>query len=491
MAQQLVRVIGLKESISMTIGAVVGVGLFTCGSAQVGTVGPWIILLTLAGLLISIWPCLIYGEMGAALPCAGGTYSFARRGLGRAAANIAGWNYIISTIAIAAGEALAFGNYFSILLEQLGINSPYLEPKMMAVILILVFIVINYLGIRQSAKAQTGFIFFFWACAVSWFLYMIPKVHIEYFGGIAMDSMPSFKEIMYILGLVWWCFTGFETSVTMGGETKYPQYTIPRALKVSVFLVFACNALFQWFLVGLVPHGLYGFLSVADAPYAEGLKAAGYIGFPLILLCLGISLGGDFSTINPCIAAPSRYMYSMAMDNALPEIFGRIHPKYRVPHISILFVGLINIVLILTGSIVFIASVSLVSMALCYVIGCFSYLGLKKKWPEIDRPYKAPWGTFGAVFSILVITFVICFAQKDAILTTAAISALSLVYWFLFSRKKAAPLPTVEEEVGTFKEPKEAKMKKLNRQYRIWKTFALIACVIAVAIYFIPLIMNI
>ena len=69
---QLVRALGLKESISMTIGTVVGVGLFTCGSAQIGHVGSWIIVITFLSLLISIWPCLIYGEMSAALPCAGG-----------------------------------------------------------------------------------------------------------------------------------------------------------------------------------------------------------------------------------------------------------------------------------------------------------------------------------------------------------------------------------------------------------------------------------
>lgn len=79
--QKLLRVLGLKESISMTIGTVVGVGLFTCGSSQIGLVGAWIIGFTFVALLISIWPCLIYGEMSAALPQAGGTYNFAKRGL--------------------------------------------------------------------------------------------------------------------------------------------------------------------------------------------------------------------------------------------------------------------------------------------------------------------------------------------------------------------------------------------------------------------------
>ena len=105
---QLVRALGLKESISMTIGTVVGVGLFTCGSSQIGYVGSGIIVITFLSLLISIWPCLIYGEMSAALPCAGGTYNYAKRGLNRVWANLAGWHYIISVVGIGAGETLAF-----------------------------------------------------------------------------------------------------------------------------------------------------------------------------------------------------------------------------------------------------------------------------------------------------------------------------------------------------------------------------------------------
>ncbi len=236
------RALGLKESISMTIrnGSRSG-DCFTCGSSQIGYVGSGIIVITFLSLLISIWPCLIYGEMSAALPCAGGTYNYAKRGLNRVWANLAGWHYIISVVGIGAGETLAFSNYFKILFGELGINIEGVDSRIIAIVLVLFFLILNFRGIEMSGKAQTGFIFFFWGCAVAWFLYMIPHIHLDYFGGIAMDSLPPFKEMMYIFGLVWWCYTGFETCVSMGAETKYPQYTLPRALKVSVFLVFAVN----------------------------------------------------------------------------------------------------------------------------------------------------------------------------------------------------------------------------------------------------------
>lgn len=177
---KLVRVLGLKESISMTIGTVVGVGLFTCSSSQIGLVGSWIIAFTFFSLLISIWPCLIYGEMSAAMPLAGGTYNFAKRGLSRVWANLAGWHYIVSVVAIGAGETLAFANYFTILMECFGVDIAWIDPRFIACALVAVFFVLNYFGIKQSGKAQTAFIFFFWACSISWFMYMIPQIHVEW-----------------------------------------------------------------------------------------------------------------------------------------------------------------------------------------------------------------------------------------------------------------------------------------------------------------------
>ena len=149
------RALGLKESISMTIGTVVGVGLFTCGSSQIGYVGSGIIVITFLSLLISIWPCLIYGEMSAALPCAGGTYNYAKRGLNRVWANLAGWHYIISVVGIGAGETLAFSNYFKILFGELGINIEGVDSRIIAIVLVLFFLILNFWGIEMSGKAQT------------------------------------------------------------------------------------------------------------------------------------------------------------------------------------------------------------------------------------------------------------------------------------------------------------------------------------------------
>lgn len=432
----------------------------------------------------------IAGSESALAAFAGGTYNYAKRGLNRVWANLAGWHYIISVVGIGAGETLAFSNYFKILFSELGWDIGNVDSRWIALILVLFFLVLNLRGIEMSGKAQTGFIFFFWGCSIAWFLYMIPKVHFEYFGGIAMDSLPPFNEMMYIFGLVWWCYTGFETCVSMGAETKHPQYTLPRALKVSVFLVFALNALFQWFLVALVPHTFYNVLAVADAPYAEGLRAAGLVGFPIILLCIGIAFGGDLSTINPGIAAPARYIYTMAEDGSLPKFLCKVHPKYKTPYMSVVVVGIINIVLIVTGSINYIASVSLISLAICYMIGCLAYLGLKKHYPEMNRPYKAPAGKIGCYFTIICYSFMLIFADQVALLTSGIVTVLAVLYWALFTRKHEQKIPTIEEEIGEIEEPSKEEKKSMDREYKVWKIGTAIVTVLALGIYVVPIILS-
>lgn len=74
------RSFGMREAVTITAGSVIGVGLFTTGSNVVGNLGIEVIFATLLALLVSIYPALLYAEMGAALPYAGGTYQFASLG---------------------------------------------------------------------------------------------------------------------------------------------------------------------------------------------------------------------------------------------------------------------------------------------------------------------------------------------------------------------------------------------------------------------------
>ena len=208
---------------------------------------------------------------------------------------------------------------------------------------------------------------------------------------------------------------------------------------------------------------------------------------PIILLCVAIAFGGDLSTINPGIAAPARYIYTMALDHSLPSVLGKVHPKYKTPHNAIFLVGIINFILIATGSIDYIASVSLISLAVCYMIGCLAYMGLRRKYPDLHRPYKAPYGVIGCYVTILIYTFMLFYADKIALYTAGLLRVMCAVFWYFYTNHKEQKMLSLEEEIGEVAEPTAEEKAKMDREYAIWKWGTIIVTIVALGIYLIPM----
>ena len=491
---KLTRALGLKEAVTITCGTVIGVGIFTVGSGTVGTMGSGVILCTLIALLICIMPAMMYAEMGAAMPYAGGTYQFAKHAINKPIASIAAWQYLIAIIATVAGEALAFSNYFSYILEAAGVNFT-IDSRIIAIILMAFFIFINVRGIQISGKIQNGFVGFFWAASLVWMIYMIHNVDLSLFMPEAIVTIPGVRSWLMCIVYIWWCFAGFETAIAMGGEIKFPHINIPRALIISPFIIFVVNALFQFFLAGIVPTEMLGALAEAEAPYAEGLKMAGFVGFPLVFLCLGITFGGDLSTMNPGVAAPARYIFDMGQDGVFPPAFGRIHKKYKTPYIAVILVGVIALLLILTGSITVIAEVSVTSVFWTYVVGFISFIMLRIKHPEMPRPYKAKTGIAGAVISIILYVIMIATVGLYYFLLSALIAVVSIIVYLLYSRRHVEDQKTADEKFFAelqeteFEEPDAEEKRKLDREYNIWKIITIALLVVTFIVWIVAFIL--
>lgn len=477
----LTRALGLPECVTITAGAVIGVGLFTVGSSQVGIMGSSVLIATIIAFILVLWPAAIYGEMGAALPLAGGTYAFAKRAINYPTAVFCSWNYTIAQIGIGGSEALAFANYFIWLLKALNIECA-IDVRIIAAVLFVFFVFINYRGIEFAGKWQNAFMYFFWGASLVWFAMVIKNMDFGNFAPIFSGLPADITAFAKCILMVWWCFAGFETVVGMGAEVKFPQLTLPRALVISPFIVFGVNALFQWFLVGLTPAASLASLATADAPFAVAMEAAGIIGIPLVILCLGITFGGDFSTMNPCVTGPARYMYVMANDGSIPKIFAKLHPKYNSPYISVLAVGIVGIALIATGSIAVIAAMCAFCQMTCYIIGYISFLMLRKKEPDLPRPYKVPFGTFGAIFSIITYSVLMILAiDTYALPFNIAFNVICILYYIFYVRKRPIPQEAIDNELLTLQTapPTEEERAKLDKQYKRWKYGAIAVFVIS------------
>lgn len=482
------RQFGLREAITITVGTVIGVGLFTTGGNIVGIMGPSVIVATLAAMLVSIYPALLYAEMGAALPYAGGTYQYASLGLGRPLGMLAGWNFIISLVAVTGGEALAFAYYFKTIFLAFGVELPVSDVAL-ACLALLLFIVTNVVGVKITGRLQNGFMFFFWGVALIWFLTMVPNVSLPTFVTTPdfLGSMDAFGFIAAV-AMIWWCFAGFETCCGMGEEIRFPSINIPRALKLAPFIIFAVNGAFQWFLVGITPLDSIPGLAEASAPYAEAMVSAGIMGLPLALLALGVAFGGDFSTLNASIAVPPRYLYTMARDGALPRVFARVHARFRTPYVAIIVLGALSIVLVASSTLDFIASLSLFADLFYYIIGIAAALGLRKRLPDLARPFRVPGVAVGVPVSIVIYAIMMSQLGVEPLVVGALWCVLGLVVFFICQAHYGKPEPVSLSEAlpGADELPDAEQSAAMDREYRIWKVVVALACVIVALLYLFP-----
>lgn len=476
-ATTLKRCMGLRETVTLTAGTVIGVGLFTVGANVVGLMGPWVILATLAALGISIYPAMLYAEMGASFPLSGGTYQYATLGLSRPLGMLAGWNFIISMVSVASGEALAFSFYLRTLCETAGFALP-ISDTALACLAILCFLALGLHGTELSSRMQNGFLFFFWGVAIVWLLSLLPKLHVESFAPAFAGPQLLSVGFLPCVALVWWCFAGFETCCAMGEEIRHPQLNLPRALFLAPVIVFAVTGLFQWALLCIVPSDQLSAVAAAAAPYAEGMRQAGILGFPLLLLCAGIAFGGDFSTLNATVSAPARYLYTMAKDGVIPAFFGRLSRR-RTPYIAILTLGALMLLLVATDSLAYIANLSLFATLFYYIIGILAAWGLRKKYPNQARSYRAPGLAIGVPVSILLYLLMIAQLEIKAVLAGLLWCALGLLIYFLSgARKRPIPDPPPLPDL-----PQGEERLRLDRQFHRWRFVVITAAFLVLAIY--------
>lgn len=159
------------------------------------------------------------------------------------------------------------------------------------------------------------------------------------------------------------------------------------------------------------------------------MKAAGILGLPLALLAAGVAFGGDFSTMNAAIATIPRYLFTMARDGVMPGVFAKTS-RFQTPHVAIITLGVLTMALIATDSLIYIASLSLFADLLYYVIGILAAWALRRRRPDLQRPYRAPLVAIGAPVSALIYLYMMTQLDTNAFITGVIWCVLGLAIYF-------------------------------------------------------------
>jgi APA family basic amino acid/polyamine antiporter len=353
------RKLGLFPATNIVVANMIGAGIFTTtGLLMAGLNNPLLMLaLWVVGGIIALCGAFSYGELGAAMPGAGGEYLFLSRLFHPVFGFLSGWvSFIVGFSAPIAASALGFSEYFCralpaipIWLQSNGIMNPPATKTALSVTIILIFTLIHYRGIKSGALIQniltllkvTLIIFLLLAGFLS------GKGDLTNFssGGTISSGLAGWKTIGLSLMWIMFAYSGWNASTYLGAEIKNPLKTLPWSLiagtGIVILLYLGLNVLYVY---SINPEEMKGVISIGGL--AMG-KLFGQSAETLFSLLIAFAL---FSSLSAFIIIGPRVYYSMAKDGLFFKAVARIHPKFQVPSNSIILQGVIAVILALSGT---------------------------------------------------------------------------------------------------------------------------------------------
>ena len=335
---ELKRALGLNYATLFGVGLILGAGIYALVGRVAFYVGDAIWLSVLFATIIALLTGLSYAEFASMFPKAASSHTYVEQTFphARTLAFISGWLIVFEGIAGASTAALGFARYTVGIFKWSAIWIP-----MIAIILILVLTVINWIGIEESTSLIVVFTF----------VEAFGLVLIGILGFAFAQRAPSYTSvhadinpaIAMLLGaaVFYFAFTGFELQPTLSEEVKEPKKTVPKAIILALLICSFLYLLVAISVVRLLPPDQ---LSESKAPLADAAKQAWS---PAFLVLASIALFSTSNTVLGFLVSSSRLMYGLADEGILPKRVGEVHRKTRTPHYAIMISGLIAILIIL------------------------------------------------------------------------------------------------------------------------------------------------
>lgn len=385
---KLARVLGLRDLTLLTIGGVIGSGIFLVPGEVLrqagGQIGP-AMLVWLVGGLLSLLGALTYGELSAVNPKAGGIYVHLRDCFGPLPAFLFGWTLFF---AMNGGTVATLAVAFSTMLSQIVPMSAALA-KVVAIAMIAVLTLVNIKGTRESADLQD------WTTMIKVVAILLMAVALFAFGhGFSSPSAAIWPSAfsgslasgfgLAMIGVLW-AYEGWQYVTFSAGEVINPQRNYPRAMFAGTAVLIGIYLIANLaYLAALGPEGVANSTSVA----AESLTAVvNPTAAKLIALTILVSV---FSAANANVLTCPRVYYAMANDGLFFRKLGEVHPRFGTPAFAIVAGSLWSAVLALAGTF---------TELLTYVVFCgWIFYGLtaatifvyRKRFPAAERPYNVP-----------------------------------------------------------------------------------------------------
>ena len=441
------RKLNLFQSTTLNMIDMVGIGPFVTLPIVMGYVGGMYLYAWIAGAILSMVDAMIWSELGAAFPFAGGSFNFLRESYGKE--KTAGklmsflyvWQTVIQAPLVAASAAIGFSTYFLFLIPDLSI---WQQKAISAGVIVLITILL-YRKIESIGKIGT----LLWAGVLLTLGWII-------FGGISHGNMmhtlkavPGSFSLQTLVSFAFgqacvktiYSYLGYYNVCHLGGEIVNPGKNIPRSMfisvigiailyllmNVSVGSVISWQEIKSWqdanvnnFVVSIFIERLYGHMAANIAT----------------VMILWVALASLFAVL----LGYSRVPYAAAVNGSFFKIFGKLHPTKNFPYVSLLVLASVAFVFSLLFRMSEVISGILAMRIVVQFIGqAIGLMLLRKREPQMERPYKIFAYPLPVIVAIIM-WLLIFYATGITFITTFLMVAGSGILVFLLQRKIKALL---------------------------------------------------
>jgi amino acid transporter len=429
------RDLGLLQAASLAITDMIGIGPFITIPLFFATMGgPQSMIGWLLGAFLAFCDGLVWCELGAAMPKAGGSYYYLREaygpaGMGRWFSFLIVWQIIFSAPLSVASGSIGFANYCHFLVPRL---SP-LGVRILASVIPLVLTGLLYRGIRTLGKLSVVLLAgvlvgCFWIIAAG-----LPHLNAA--------NLTDFPPGAFKLNLLFWSglghatlyalydYFGYYNVCYLGEEIRRPERVIPQAILISIASVAALYILMSSSILSVIPWRQARESTFIASEYIEKLQGSGAAQM-MTLLMLWIA----FSSIFSLLLGYSRIPYAAALDGNFFKVFQRLHPRGDFPHVSLVTLGAIASIFSLGRLPDVIGSLVVTRVLIQYIPQAVGLFVLRFRAPELKRPFRMWLYPVPGVISILGWLYVLVTASQKALIFALAVLVIGSLIYFVRAR---------------------------------------------------------
>lgn len=463
-------VVGFPVALASSVGVIMASPVILTATSGFGMAGSTFALAMVIAYVLMQAQATTFAEAASMLPTSGAVYDYIACGMGRFWAITGTLSaYLLVHVFAGTAETILSGIMALVNFEHLNTMMESSGSSwLIGVGMVMLFGVLNALGITVFGKIEIVLTFVMWATLTVFGvigLIKAPAVPLDGWFGVPLN-LQELSGVLSLVGMAMFMFVGFELVTPLAPELKNADRNIPLAAKLGLTGVAVTMFLYGAAMVRQVANvpmdaANPGGVHLLDTPMAIPAFADQVIGpFGKIWLGIGLLFAGA-ATINTLIAALPRIFYGMALDGALPKVFAYLHPRYKTPLFGILLAVVVpcahawyiqgNLDRILP-----LVLAAVCSWGVAYLLVNISVIMLRIRRPDFPRAYRSPWFPLPQIVSSVGILIAIWYITppgmnpRDIYVpfgVMLGITALYALVWTLFVQKVNPFRPVAIESV--------------------------------------------